>query len=175
MEFFLKARSCLRFSHLLWVWLGIRSKFIHMKGFQSWSTRYWESIVFSGILRVTSRLLQSWMVSTMFFLLHCLIEINSIRKMFTTASPWQLLSIMFHGNYTHPQHANCSPSSHYFSVGFWIQMPHPNHLSLSITQFVLASLVLRSICWKRCSQPSSLHFISIYYLWLCSFIHWVPL
>lgn len=66
MEFLLKARSCLQFNHLLWLRLGIRLKFLHMKEFQSWSTRYWANTKFRGIVRVLIRLLRSWVISTCF-------------------------------------------------------------------------------------------------------------
>lgn len=58
---------------------------------------------------------------------------------------------------------------------FWMQITHPNHLSISIFQLILTSLVLGSICLERRNLPLSSHFISVYCSWICSFSPWVPL
>lgn len=79
-------------------------------------------------------------------------------------SEWQPVSTIFHENCNHPPCGNYPLTPHYFSMCFWIQIPHPNYPSVCIVQLVLASLVLRPTCLENCSLPSSSHFILVYYL-----------
>lgn len=138
MEFLLKARSCLQFNHLLWLRLGIRLKFLHMKGFQSWSTRYWANTKFRGIVRVLIRLLRSWVISTCFPFCNASLKpaqpshagLCSPLLNLPVASRlhyllWELYPPSMWELPTHPL---------YSSMCLWIQMPHANHLSIPINQ-----------------------------------------
>lgn len=179
MEFLLKARSCLRFNHLLCLRLGIRLKFLHMKRFQSWFTRYWANTKFRGIVGVLIKLLQSWVISTCFPLCNALLKLAqpshsglcSPLLNFPVAARlhyllWELYPPSMWELPTHPL---------FSSMCLWIQMPHPNHLSIPINQLVLATLILRPIWLETWSLSSSPQFISVYCLWLCSFSPWLPL